>query len=214
MKIIYAQKSTGIDEDGSFQNPKYFDRPDVNATSVLIYGDYPQIKEAYDALGVEVEVREVPERKAKVEKITAQLGVETSPELQKVLADTKAECEKVVAENEALQGQLTKAIADLEIEHAVHVAFMDDVDAMQTRIDELKSAAANPDPSVEQSSEAPKEMIDQMIPEALQAQMAQSTENDFATWTIPQIKDYLAAKEIGFKSSASKDELLALIPKE
>ncbi|RFC81322.1 HeH/LEM domain protein, partial [Acinetobacter sichuanensis] len=96
MKIIYAQKSAGIDEKGSFQNPKYFDRPDVNATSVLIYGDYPQIKAAYDALGVEVEVREVPERKAKVEKITVQLGVETSPELEKVLADTKAECEKVV----------------------------------------------------------------------------------------------------------------------
>ena len=202
MKIIYVQKSTGIDEDGSFQNPKYFDRPDVNATSVLIYGDYPQIKEAYDALDVEVEVREVPERKAKVDKITVQLGVETSPELQKVLADTKAECEKVVAENGALQGQLKKAIEDLETERAAHVAFMDDVDAMQTRIDELKSAAANSDLSAEQPSEAPKE-----------TQLPKPTENDFASWTIPQIKDYLAAKEIGFKASASKDELLALIPK-
>ena len=147
---------------------------------------------------------EVPEPyKAKVEKITVQLGVKTSPELQKVLADTKAECEKVVAENGALQGQLKKAIEDLETERAVHVVFMDDVDAMQTRIDELKSAAANPDPSAEQSSEAPKEM-----------ELLKSTENEFASWTIPQIKDYLAAKEIGFKASASKDELLALIPKE
>ena len=203
MKIIYAQKSAGIDEKGSFQNPKYFDRPDTTATLVLIYGDYPQIKAAYDALGVEVEVREVPERKAKVEKITVQLGVETSPELQKVLADTKAECEKVVAENETLHDQLKKAIADLETERAVHLAFMDDVSAMQARIDELKSAAANPDLSAEQSSEAPKE-----------TQLLKPTENDFASWTIPQIKDYLAAKEIGFKASASKDELLALIPKE
>ena len=202
MKIIYAQKSAGIGEKGSFQNPKYFDRPDATATSVLIYGDYPQIKAAYDALGVNVEVREVPERKAKVEKITVQLGVKTSPELQKVLADTKAECEKVVAENEALQDQLKKAIADLETERAVHLAFMNDVSAMQARIDELKSAAANSDLSAEQPSEAPKEM-----------QLPKPTENDFASWTIPQIKDYLAAKEIGFKASASKDELLALIPK-
>lgn len=134
---------------------------------------------------------------------TLQVDVETSPELQKILADTKAECEKVVAENEALQGQLKKAIEDLETERAVHVVFMDDVDAMQTRIDELKSAAANPDPSAEQSSESPKE-----------TELLKSTENDFASWTIPQIKDYLAAKEIGFKASASKDELLALIPKE
>lgn len=149
------------------------------------------------------ELCEVPERKAKVEKITVELGVETSPELQKILADTKAECKKVVAENEALQGQLKKAIEDLETERAVHVVFMDDVDAMQTRIDELKSAAANPDPSAEQSSESPKE-----------TELLKSTENGFASWTIPQIKDYLAAKEIGFKASASKDELLALIPKE
>ena len=177
MKIIYAQKSAGIGEKGSFQNPKYFDHPDATATSVLIYGDYPQIKAAYDALGMEVEVREVPER--------------------------KAECEKVVAENTALQGQLKKAIEDLEAERAVHIAFMDDVDAMQARIDELKSAAANPDPSAEQSSESPKE-----------TELLKSTENGFASWTIPQIKDYLAAKEIGFKASASKDELLALIPKE
>lgn len=145
---------------------------------------------------------------------TLQVDVETSPELQKVLADTKAECEKVVAENEALQDQLKKAIADLETERAVHIAFMDDVDAMQARIDELKSAAANPDPNTKQFLEIPKEMIEQVIPEASQAQVTQSADNDFASWTIPQIKDYLAAKEIGFKSSASKDELLALIPKE
>ena len=207
MKIIYAQKSAGIGEKGLFQNPKYFDRPDATATSVLIYGDYPAIQAAYAALGVDVEVREVPERKAKVEKITVQLGVETSPELQKILADTKAE-------NEVLQGQLKKAVEDLETERAVHVAFMDDVDAMQARIDELKSAAANPDPNAEQFLEIPKEMIEQVIPEASQAQVTQSADNDFASWTIPQIKDYLAAKEIGFKSSASKDELLALIPKE
>ena len=136
---------------------------------------------------------------------TLQVDVETSPELQKILADTKAECEKVVAENEVLQDQLKKAVEDLETERAVHVAFMDDVDAMQARINELKSAAANPDP---------KEMIEQAIPKASQAQVTQSADNDFAGWTIPQIKDYLAAKEIGFKASASKDELLALIPKE
>ena len=212
MKIIYAQKSAGIDEDGSFQNPKYFDRPDTTATSVLIYGDYPEIKAAYDALGVEVEVHKPPQSKPLQITVNAKVGI--TPVLQKIVDDAKAECEKALSEKEVLEGRLKSALEDLEKERVVRITFMNDVDAMQARIDELKSAAASPDLSTEQFLEIPKEMIEQMVPEASQAQVTQSTDNDFASWTIPQIKDYLAAKEIGFKASASKDELLALIPKE
>ena len=48
--------------------------------------------------------------KSKVEQITAQLAVELSPELQQVIDDTKAECEKVVAENESLKAQLKAVV--------------------------------------------------------------------------------------------------------
>ena len=133
--------------------------------------------------------------------VNAKVGI--TPELQKIIDDAKAECEKALTENESLETQLKSAVEDLETERAVRITFMSDVDAMQARIDELKSAAASPDLSVEQPIEVAKEI-----------ELPKSTENDFASWTIPQIKDYLAAKEIGFKASASKDELLALIPKE
>ncbi|MFV5406718.1 Ish1 domain-containing protein, partial [Acinetobacter sp. 228] len=38
--------------------------------------------------------------------------------------------------------------------------------------------------------------------------------NDFENWSNDQLKEYLASKDIGYKPSASKAELLKLIPKE
>lgn len=59
MKIIYAKNSSKIEEEGSFRNPEYFERAQAEATSVIIYGDYPQIEKAYEDLKVKVEVRDL-----------------------------------------------------------------------------------------------------------------------------------------------------------
>lgn len=103
MKIIYAKKSSGIGEQGSFQNPEYYDKPNTVAESVVIYGDYPQIKTDYEELGIDVYVRELP--KAKPLTIDVKVGI--TPELQATIDQAKAECEKVVAENESLKEQIT-----------------------------------------------------------------------------------------------------------
>lgn len=102
MKIIYAKKSSGIEDQGSFQNPEYYEKPDLSAESVVIVGDYPKIKADYEELDVEVEVRELPKAKPLIVDVT----VKISPELQKVIDDAKAECEKVVGENTILKEQL------------------------------------------------------------------------------------------------------------
>lgn len=209
MKIIYAQKSAGINEDGSFHNPKYFERPDADASAVVIYGDYPDIEAAYRVLGVSVDVRQVA--KPKLTTLTANVKVGMTPELQAVIDATKAECESVTAQNTALQNQLDQALTDLDAERAVHMAFKCDVDAMQARIDELKQAAVSGDSGVvinesvvgESQLDDPKELV-----------LEAPTPADYSSWTVAQLKEFLASKEIGFKSSASKDELLALIPKE
>ena len=104
MKIIYAKKSSGIDEQGSFQNPEYYLKPEPNAQLVVIYGEYPYIKADYEELGINVEVRELPKAKP----LTVDLKVGITPELQDVIDQTKAECEKVVAENDDLKQQLDK----------------------------------------------------------------------------------------------------------
>ena len=104
MKIIYAKKSSGIDEQGSFQNPEYYLKPESNAQLVVIYGEYPHIKTDYEELGINVEVRELPKAKP----LTVDVKVSITPELQEVIDETKAECEKVVAENNDLKQQLDK----------------------------------------------------------------------------------------------------------
>lgn len=121
--------------------------------------------------------------------------------LQTENTDLIAELKTALDEKDTFKNQLAKAHADLESERAIHTAFISDVDAMQSRIDELKQSVGSSGDAVEQS-------INQLVTEA------KPVENDYANWTVPQIKEFLASKEIGFKSSASKDELLALIPKE
>ena len=109
MKIIYAKKSSGIGEQGSFQNPDYYDKPNTVAESVVIYGDYPQIKADYEELGIDVDVRELPNAKP----LTIDVKVGITPELQATIDQAKAECEKVVAENVELKQQIETLKADL-----------------------------------------------------------------------------------------------------
>lgn len=170
MKIIYAEKSTGIDEDASFQNPKYFERVDGKATSVVIYGDYPEIEAAYEDLGVEVEVREVakPNRELTV---GVQIGV--TPELQKVIDDAKAECEKIQSENtnlttdlktaldakDQLQTKLTEtegllsAVQSENTELKAKIAELEKTTTKKPTAAELKAAKAVEEAKAEQSQE-------------------------------------------------------------
>ena len=127
MKIIYAKKSSGIDEQGSFQNPEYYLKPESNAQLVVIYGEYPHIKTDYEELGINVEVRELPKAKP----LTVDLKVGITPELQKVIDQAKAECEKVVAENVELKDQLATSKGEF-------MAFRTDVDAMKQSSAELE----------------------------------------------------------------------------
>lgn len=145
------------------------------------------------------------------EKLSAQSSVVsdsstgiTKADLEKLQienTDLIADLKTALDEKDFLKNQLAKAIEDLESEQAIHTAFMNDVNAMQSRIDELTQSIGSGD-----------EVVEQVVNQS--EAVAKPAENDYASWTVPQIKEFLASKEIGFKSSASKDELLALIPKE
>lgn len=54
MKVIYAQNFVKVEEEGLIHNPDYYDKPNKRAESVVIYGDFPQIKADYDALKIPV----------------------------------------------------------------------------------------------------------------------------------------------------------------
>ncbi|NDM19821.1 hypothetical protein G3N22_19435, partial [Acinetobacter baumannii] len=150
---------------------------------------------------------------------TVNLAVGITPELQTVIDDAKAECEKVVEENTQLKQKIAileqaggnqsellsensrlkdaavladKALKDAEAQvvgiKTEFEAFKNDIPAMQARIAELEAGKAAENPATETAA------------------------NDFENWSNDQLKEYLASKNIGYKPSATKAELLKLIP--
>lgn len=221
MKIIYTRIAAAAAlETGIIANPDYYENPNLKAKEVIIYGNYPKIQKDYESLEVPVEVRklEVPQ---KTTLATVNVAVGITPELQEVIDNTKAECEKVVEENgqlkqkieilEQASGDSSELISEnsrlkdavLQADNAAKAAegkvvsiqaefdaFKNDVAAMQARITELEAGNASENPATETAT------------------------NVFENWSNNQLKEYLASKNIGYKPSATKAELLKLIPKE
>ncbi|HHP7941529.1 TPA: Ish1 domain-containing protein [Acinetobacter baumannii] len=221
MKLIYTRIAAAAAlEVGTIANPDYYENPNRSAEEVIIYGDYPKIQNDYEALDIPVEVRKLEEPvKTTLATVSAVIGI--TPELQKVVDETKAECEKVVEENTQLKqkieileqasGDSSELISEnsrlkdavLQADNAAKAAegkvvsiqaefdaFKNDVAAMQARITELEAGNASENPATETAT------------------------NVFENWSNDQLKEYLASKNIGYKPSATKAELLKLIPKE
>ncbi|OCZ70015.1 Ish1 domain-containing protein [Acinetobacter pittii] len=221
MKLIYTRiAAAAASEAGTIANPDYYEYPNRSAEEVIIYGDYPKIQNDYETLDIQVEVRKL-EEPAKTTLATVNVAVGITPELQEVIDQAKADCEKVVEENgqlkqkieifEQASGDSSELISEnsrlkdalLQADNASKAAegkvvsiqakfdaFKNDVAAMQARIAELEAGKEAENPATETST------------------------NDFESWSNDQLKEYLASKDIGYKPSATKPELLKLIPKE
>ncbi|HHP6928553.1 TPA: Ish1 domain-containing protein [Acinetobacter baumannii] len=221
MKIIYTRIAAAAAlETGIIANPDYYENPNLKAKEVIIYGNYPKIQKDYESLEVPVEVRKLEEpQKTTLATVNVEVGV--TPELQTVIDDAKAECEKVVEENTQLKQKIAileqagsnqsellsensrlkdaavladKALKDAEAQvvgiKTEFEAFKNDIPAMQARIVELEAGKSAENLATETAA------------------------NDFENWSNDQLKEYLASKNIGYKPSATKAELLKLIPKE
>lgn len=221
MKLIYTRIAAAAAlEVGTIANPDYYEHPNRSAEEVIIYGNYPKIQNDYEALDIPVEVRKL-EEPAKTTLSTVNVAVGITPELQEVIDNTKAECEKVVEENgqlkqkieilEQANGDSSELISEnsrlkdalLQADNATKEvegkvvsiqaefdAFKNDVAAMHARIAELEAGKAAENPATETAT------------------------NDFENWSNVQLKEYLVSKDIGYKPTATKAELLKLIPKE
>jgi hypothetical protein len=205
LKIIYAKKSSGIDEQGSFQNPEYYLKPESSAQFVVIYGDYPQIKADYEELSIDVEVRALP--KAKPLTIDVKVGI--TPELQAIIDESKAECAKAVAENDDLKQQLETLKAGLvpgEPADLTGLVSTEQFDAVALDLTNTK----------EQLATAQGELIAfKNDVDAMQVRIAELQSVDYSKLKVDELKDVLKLKGIEFPSDAKKDDLLALlIPKE
>lgn len=210
MKLIYTRIAAAAAlEVGTIANPDYYEHPNRSAEEVIIYGDYPKIQNDYEALDIPVEVRKL-EEPAKTTLATVSTVIGITPELQKVveentqlkqkieiLEQASGDSSELISENSRLKDAVLQAdnaakaaegkVVSIQAEFD---AFKNDVAAMQARITELEAGNASENPATETAA------------------------NDFENWSNDQLKEYLASKNIGYKPSATKAELLKLIPKE
>ncbi|TDH90582.1 stress-responsive nuclear envelope protein [Acinetobacter baumannii] len=221
MKLIYTRIAAAAAlEVGTIANPDYYEHPNRSAEEVIIYGDYPKIQNDYQALDIPVEVRKL-EEPAKTTLATVNVAVGITPELQEVIDKTKAECEKVVEEN----GQLKQKIEILEQASGDSSELISENSRLKDAVlqaDNATKAAEEKVVSIQAEFDAFKNDVAAMEARIAELEAGKAAENsatetaanDFENWSNDQLKEYLASKNIGYKPSATKAELLKLIPKE
>ncbi|EXC12751.1 Ish1 domain-containing protein [Acinetobacter baumannii] len=221
MKLIYTRIAAAAAlEVGTIANPEYYEYPNRSAEEVIIYGDYPKIQNDYEALNIPVEVRKL-EEPAKTTLATVNVAVGITPELQKVIDQAKADCEKVIEEN----GQLKQKIEILEQANGDSSELISENSRLKDAVlqaDNAAKAAEGKVVSIQAEFEAFKNDVAAMQARIAELESGKAAENsttetavnDFENWSNDQLKEYLASKNIGYKPSATKAELLKLIPKE
>jgi hypothetical protein len=95
-----------------------------------------------------------------------------------------------VEQFDVITAKLVKTEEELAVVKGEFIAFQNDSEAMKARIVELESGNGNPDPL-----DGPKA-------------------GDYPNWSNEQLKAHLTDLGIKHKASASKEELINLIPKE
>lgn len=221
MKLIYTRIAAAAAlEVGTIANPDYYEHPNRRAEEVIIFGDYPKIENDYEALDIPVEVRKL-EEPSKTTLATVNVAVGMTPELQEVIDNTKAECEKVVEENTQLKQKieiLEQASGDSSELISENSRLKDAV----VQADKATKAAEEQVVSLQAEFDAFKNSVSAMqariaeieAGDSVMAQASETTTNDYENWSNDQLKEFLASKNIGYKPAATKAELLKLIPKE
>lgn len=140
--------------------------------------------------------------------ITANVQVGITPELQATIDQAKAECEKVIAENDELKQQvetLKSGLIQGEPANLTGLVPVEQFDAVALDLTNTK----------EQLATAQGELISfKNDVGAMQARIAELQTVDYTKLKVDELRDVLKLKGIEFPSDAKKDDLLALIPKE
>ncbi|MFW3166238.1 hypothetical protein WBQ28_17290 [Pseudomonas syringae pv. syringae] len=83
MELTYSNQLQGFDPEKRYRNPEHFDKPEAGVTSVLVIGDWPSVVKAYEAVGIDVSVKEA--------KRVSIVGVADQAYLQEVISALRAE---------------------------------------------------------------------------------------------------------------------------
>jgi len=83
MELTYSNQLNGFDPEKRYRNPEHFDKPEAGVSSVLVIGDWPSVVEAYEAVGIDVSVKEA--------KRVQIVGAANQTELEELIAALRAE---------------------------------------------------------------------------------------------------------------------------
>ncbi len=141
----------------------------------------------------------------KAKPLTIDVKVSITPELQATIDQAKAECEKVVAENDDLKQQMETLKAGLiqgEPADLTGLVPMEHFDALALDLTNTKEQLA----IVQGEFIAFKNDVG-----AMQARIVELQSVDYSKMKVDELKDVLKLKGIEFPSDAKKDDLLALL---
>jgi len=153
MELTYSNQLQGFDPDKRYRNPEHFDKPEAGVTSVVVIGNWPQVVNAYEAVGIDVSVKEG----ARVQII----GATNQAELEKIIAGLRAEHGAVVFLADGLEaGEINRpetgelAIRLFDALESIQVSIgelvkerdglLSTVDLLRGEIEALKKAALAP----------------------------------------------------------------------
>ncbi|RKG37886.1 HeH/LEM domain-containing protein [Acinetobacter sp. WCHAc060007] len=167
-------------------------------------GDFVVINES----DFDPKVHELVEGETPHQTIAVTLTTSISPELQATIDRAQAECEKVVAENAELKGQLETLKSEMtqgEPADLTGLIPVEQFDALALDLTNTKAQLA----TVQGELIAFKNDVG-----AMQARIAELQSVDYSKLKVDELKDVLKLKSIEFPSDAKKDDLLALLTKE
>lgn len=96
MELTYSNQLADFDPAKRYRNPEHFDKPEAGVTSVLVIGDWPVVVDAYEALGIEVSVKE--SMRVKI------VGAHNQRELEELIGKLQAESDAVRVLVESAEG--------------------------------------------------------------------------------------------------------------
>jgi hypothetical protein len=104
MELIYSTQSSGFDPEKRYRNPEHFERPEAGVTGVVVVGDWQNVVDAYENVGVEVTLKEVEQRQVLV------VGAgDNQAELQELIGKLRIESDTVRAVIDGLEaGEIEK----------------------------------------------------------------------------------------------------------
>lgn len=189
MELTYSNQLNGFDPEKRYRNPEHFDKPEAGVTSVLVIGDWPSVVNAYEAVGIDVSVKET--------KRVQIVGAGNQAELEKVIAALRAEHGSIQILVDGIEaGEIHRpesgdlAFRLFEVLGAIHASVGEltterdglllTIDALRGEIESLKKGAAAPgdeageitalkakldEASVQYRANASKESLEKLVAE-------------------------------------------------